>query len=412
MENKSFNNKENNLEAYWNSIRKRSADHSFPEMADWIREMHKNIGRSRLEKIKRRKKSRWFALAILPFFVILSCTIPVNRVEKSGSLVNIGVEKKEDRSFQKLSSLQQRFSFTCYEFLQPDQPAITFFIFFIPDKEQKKLQLITRELNTLTGLRKLDISSINYTIRESLFSTFLHKTLKLGNQQKQKGEELTRNIQATLKDKGLGFLSITILSEDEENIAFVPNRNLDSLTTINKKTLPGENKNPQNEKTRNTPVAVNKLQNFDWLLGSWKVKFVTQKTYHYWLRMDDSLLMCFIIKYKDEDLINYGDDGPDISVGFSIKYSNSDSAILSLRGIEWKFLSANDKEIRFRNEITPKSANVKWSFGNEKKTWQSAISGEGNLEVVNLIWDVNPGLENIVKGFIAKHRDIIKKTHD
>jgi len=120
--------------------------------------------------------------------------------------------------------------------------------------------------------------------------------------------------------------------------------------------------------------------------------------------------MCFIIKHKDEGLINYGDDGPDISVGFSIRYSNSDSAILSLRGIEWKFLSANDKEIHFKNETTPKSGNVKWSLGDEKKTWQSVISGEANLEIVNLIRDENISLENIVKKFITKYPEVIKKT--
>ena len=119
--------------------------------------------------------------------------------------------------------------------------------------------------------------------------------------------------------------------------------------------------------------------------------------------------MCFIIQYPDEELIKFGDDGPDISVGFSIRYSNADSAILSLRGIEWRFLSANDNEVNFKNETTPKSARVKWALGKEKKSWQSAISGEKNLEVVNLIRDNNTSLENIVKEFIGKNPDVIKR---
>ena len=404
-------NIENDLDAYWDPIRKRNSDHSFPAIADWIREMHKSVGRSRLEKRKRRRRSRWFVLAILPVFFILSCAIRVNRIEKSGNLVNFSIDKKEDRSFQNLSSLQQLLTFTCYEFLQPDQPAIAFFIFFIPDKEQEKLSLITEQLKILNGLQKLDISSISYTIRESLFSTFWHKTLQLGEQQKPEGEELTRNIQATLKDKGLGFLSINILNDKDGNIAFTSGRqNPDSLTLINKSNLPGENKNSQNDKVRNTPDVVDRLQIFNWLSGSWKVKYVSQ-TYHHWLRINDSLLMCFIIKYKDEGLIKYG-DGPDVSAGFSIRYSKSDSAILSLRGIEWKFLSANDKEIHFKNEITPKSANVKWSLGDDKKTWQSVISGEKNLEIVNLIREEDINLENIVKEFVAQHPEVIKDALD
>src|SRR4030095_9154643 len=121
---------------------------------------------------------------------------------------------------------------------------------------------------------------------------------------------------------------------------------------------------------------VEKLQIFNWLLGSWKVKYVAD-TYHHWLRVNDSLLMCFIIKYNNDE--------PEVSIGFSIGYSVRDSAILSLRGIKWGFLSANDKEVKFKNETTPKSANVKWSLGDERKTWQSVISGEKNLEVVTLI---------------------------
>lgn len=410
MENKMRGNMENDLDAYWDSIRKINSDHSFPAVATWIRGMLKSVGRSRLEKRKRRRRSRWFALAILPVFFILSCTIRINRVETSGNLVNFSIDKKEDRSFQKLSSLQQLFTFTCYEFLQPDQPTLAFFIFFIPDKEQKKLSLITEQLKILTGLQKLDISAINYTRRESLFSTFWHKTLQLGEQQEPKEEELSRNIQATLNDKGLGFLSISISNDTGGNIAFTSDRqHPDTLTLTNKSRLPVENKNSGNVNVRNSPVLVDKLQIFNWLPGSWKVKYVSQ-TYHHWLRINDSLLMCFIIKYKDEGLINYGDDRPDISVGFSISYSNSDSAILSLRRIEWKFLSANDKEIHFKNETTPKSANVKWSLGDKKKTWQSVISGESNLEIVNLIRDENISLENIVKEFIAKYPELTKKT--
>jgi len=118
------------------------------------------------------------------------------------------------------------------------------------------------------------------------------------------------------------------------------------------------------------------------------------------MRMNDTSLICFIIKYEDDE--------PGVSIGFSIKYSAADSAILSLRGIEWKFLSANNKEINFKNEITPKSANVKWSLDNEKKTWQSVISGERNLEIVNLVRNKDINLENIVKEFISKHPDKIK----
>lgn len=408
LENNLSGSEEKNLDAYWDSLRKRNADHSFPAMADWIREMHKSVGRSRFEKIKRRRRLRWYALAILPIFLVLSCTIPVNRVEKSGSLVNFGIDKTEKGSIQKLSSLQQAFSFTCYEFLRPGQPGTAFFISFIPEDKQKKLLSISQELRTLNGLRNLDISAVHYTIRESLFSTFWHETLKLGKQQTPTGEELTRNIQATLKNKGLGFLSINILNDKEGQIVFTSQKQSPDSLPLTPKA--DEKQNVQDDNVRNVPAQKSKLEIFNWLLGSWKVKYVPQRTYHHWQRINDSLLMCFIIKYKDEGLINYGDDGPDVSVGFSIRHSNSDSAILALRGIEWKFLSANDKEIHFKNELTPKSANVKWSLEDEKKTWQSVISGESNLEIVNLVREENTGLEKLVKEFIEKNPGVIKKS--
>ena len=406
MENKPFDDMDNNLEAYWKSLRKRSADHSFPKMADWIREVHKNVGRSRLAKIKRRKRSGWFAFAILSLFLVLSFTIRVTRVEKSGSVITFSVDKKEDRSFQELSSLQQLFTFTCYEFLQPDQPFVAFFIFFIPDKEQKKLRLITRELNSLNGLRKMDISSVNYTIKESLFSTFLHKSLKVGKEQEPNKKELVREIQSVLKNKGFGSLSINILVDNNGDVAFGSSgQKSDSSAITITSAPPGDNKRSANDKPYSTKAGMEKLQIFNWLLGSWKVKYVPQTTYHHWFKINDSLLMCFII--KDDN-----DDTPDISVGFSIKYTNPGSTILSLRDIKWKFLSANDKEITFKNEVTPKSANVKWVLSNEEKTWQSVISGEKNLEIVNLIKDENINLENIVKEFVVQHPEIIRAALD
>jgi len=413
MENRSSENKGNNLDAYWDSLRRRSHDDSFPAAAEWIREMHETVGISRLKKSKSRKRSRWLVIASVAFCFILSCTIPVNRVEESGSLVDFSIDKKEGNSFYQLSSLQQRLAFSCYEFLLPDQPAVTFFIFFVPYKEQEKLLSITRELGLLTGLRNLGISSVDYTIRESLFSTFLHKNLKLGKRPKPKREQLTRNIQETLKKKGLGFLSITVSDDNDGTVTFNSDRqNSDSLTTADKDSSTIEIKNYPRDTINRSTVRLNKLQIFNWLLASWKVKYVPQPTYHQWLRMNDSLLICFIVKYPDEELIKIGDNGPDVSVGFSISWSHADSATLSLRGIQWKFLSGNDQEIRFKNETTPKSANVKWSINNDKKTWQSVISGEKNLEIVNLVREQKVGIETIVNEFIAKNPDLVKKARD
>ena len=406
MESRSSENEENNLDALWDVIRKRNLDHTFPAMADWIRETHKNLGKLRLRKRRNLKRLKWFAVVFLPVFLIVSCTYRIDRVEESGTLVNFSIGKQETLSFQKLSSLQQKFTFTCHEFLQPGLPGMAFFIFFIPWKEEEKLLSITKELQLLNGLGKLDISPVNYTIRESLFLTFFHETLKLGNEQKPKGKELAQHIQSTLKNKGLGFLSINILHDNDGDVAFVAtSQKSDSSIITNPKTSADDNKRLRNDKVNNIQAGKEKLQIFNWLLGSWKIKYVPQLTYHYWRRINDSLLMCFIIKYDNDDI-------PDISVGFSIKYSSSDSAILSLRDIKWKFLSANDKEVTFKNEVTPKSANVKWALGEAKKNWQSVIYGEKNLEIVNLIEDKNTNLENMVNEFVAQYPEVIQKAHD
>lgn len=398
MENRLFENAENNRDA-WDDIRKRKFDDSFPAVADWIRETNKSLEKSRLKKRKNRRRLTWFAIVFLPVFLIVSCTYRVNRIEELGSLVNFSIDKQENESFQKLSSLQQMFSFSYYNYSQPSEPGMASFIFFIHSKEQKKLISITQRLKSLNGLRKLEISPVNYTIRESLFLTFLHRTLKLGKDQKPKGKELIRNIQATLKNKGLDFLSINITNDSNGNLEFSStSQNSDSLIIINTDTPPSDNEKPKPNRSYNTPEGMEKLQIFNWLLGSWKVKYVPTQTYHHWLRVNDSLLICFIIK-------NYEDE-PDISVGFSIRHSEADSVILSLRGIKWRFLSADDKEVNFKNEITPKSANVKWSMGDEKKSWQSVISGEKNLEIVNLIRDEDINLESIVKDFILRHPDL------
>jgi len=401
MENNFFENTENDLDACWDVIRKRNSDHSFPTIASWIRETHKSLKKSRLQKGKKRRLT-WFAIAILPVFLIVSCTIHVDTVKQSGSLVNFSIDKQKKESFQKLSSLQQIFAFTSYEFFQPGIPGVASFIFFIPDKERSKLFSITKGLNELNGLKKLEIAPVNYTIRESLFSTFMHQTLKVGKTQKPEEKELFENIRTTLKKKELDFLSIHFLDDSDGNIVFTSAaKKPDSSITTNANSLPADNKKNQNDQTSIAPPGTEKLQVFNWLVGSWKIKFApyAPKTYHHWLRVSDSLLMCFIIKYNNDE--------PEVSIGFSIRYSKSDSAILSLRGIKWGFLTANDKEVRFKNETTPKSANVKWSLGDEKKSWQSVISGEKNLEIVNLIRTENINLENIVKDFIARNPDII-----
>jgi len=397
MENNFFENTENDLDACWDVIRKRNSDHSVPAIASWIKETYKSLKKSRLQKGKKRRLT-WFAI-VIPVFLIISCTIHVDTVKQSGNLVNFSVDKQKKESFQKLSSLQQIFAFTCYEYFQPGIHDMASFIFFIPDKEPSKLFSITNGLKELNGLRKLEISPVNYTIRESLFSTFFHQTLKVGKTQKPKEKELIQNIRTTLKKKELDFLSIHFLNDSDGNIVFTSAvKKPDNSVKTNTNSLPADNKKNQNDQTSIAPPGTEKLQIFNWLAGSWKVKYAPE-TYHHWLRVNDSLLMCFIIKYNNDE--------PEVSIGFSIRYSKSDSAILSLRGIKWSFLTANDKEVRFKNETTPKSANVKWSLGDEKKSWQSVISGEKNLEIVNLIRTENINLENIVKNFITRNPDII-----
>jgi hypothetical protein len=296
MEDKFLNKEENNLDAGWDYIRKRNAEHSFPEMSDWIREMNKKVGRSRLEKIKRRRRVRWFAFAILPIFFILSCTIRVDRVEKSGSLVNFSIDKKEDQSIRKLASLQQASTYRFHEFLHPDQPGMVFFIFFVPDNEQKKLLLLSDELKALNGLGNLHISAINFTIRESLFSTFWHKTLKLGKQEKPAPAEVKRTIQASLNDKGLGFLSINVSNDMDERVEFIGAApNPDNSIITNKSDGSAEDKSLKSEQIQNLVQGKHKLQIFDWLLGSWKIKNLPSRAYHHWLKINDNLLRCFII---------------------------------------------------------------------------------------------------------------------
>jgi len=409
VENKFSKDPGNDPKIDWDAIRKRQHDDSFPIAADWIRATGKAIRVAWTRKRKRRRKLAWVSIGLLFILFIVSCTYRVERVEKSGTLVHLGIDKQEKQSFKRLSSLQQLYTFTSYAFLQPGNPAVTSFVFFIPAKESEKLVLITRELKLLSGLRNLDVSPVNYKIKESLFSTFLHKTLRVGNQQKLKKKDLAQHIQATLNKKGLGFLLINVLNDKDEKVSFtVADQSLgknNSLFGSDTSTL--ESGTPSSEGARlrtglqsRKHKENEKLQIFDWLLGTWQVKYVPNETYHHWVRMNDSSLICFIITYED--------NRPNVSIGFSIKYSAADSAILSLRGIEWRFISANDKEIRFKNETTPKSANVKWSLDNEKKTWQSVISGERNLEIVNLVRDEGTDLESIVKDFITKNPDKVK----
>src|SRR5687767_10254921 len=116
MENKS--SAENNWDALWDFFRKRNFDDSFPAVSDWIRETHKSIEKSRLKKRKNRRRLRFLAIVLFPILLIVSCTYRVDRIEKLGSLVNFSIAKQENESFQKLSSLQQIFSFSFLEFSQ------------------------------------------------------------------------------------------------------------------------------------------------------------------------------------------------------------------------------------------------------------------------------------------------------
>jgi hypothetical protein len=400
-ENKFSDDPGNDIKVYLDTIRKQTHNHSFLQIADWIRNTNKLITEKKARRRKRLRKLSWFAISFLSICFIVSCTYRVERVETSGSLVNFVIDKHEKQSFERLFSLQKVFTFTSFEFLQPGDPGIASFILFIPDNEQNRVIPFVQELKLLSGLRKLDVSPVTYNIKESLFSTFLHKSLKVGKR-KLKSDEIISHIHSALEKKGLGFLSVKVLSTKSEKVSFTRADQYLSIrdTLTSRNTPPGKSTNIQTNTERAAHANREKLQLFNWLLGTWSVKYVPRPTFHYWMRMNDTLLMCFIIKYEDDE--------PDVSIGFSINYSAADSAILSLRGIEWEFLSANNKEINFKNNVTPKSANVKWSFNDEKKTWQSVISGERNLEIVNLVRNEDANFEDIVKGFITKNPGKIK----
>src|SRR6476660_797526 len=100
MENESFENPTNKLDVYWDAVRNRKYNYSFPAIGDWIRETNNEIKKNRSRQRKRRQRLRWLAAAIIPVLLIVSCTYRVERVEKSGTLINFLIDEREKGSLQ------------------------------------------------------------------------------------------------------------------------------------------------------------------------------------------------------------------------------------------------------------------------------------------------------------------------
>ena len=79
-------------------------------------------------------------------FVIVSCTIMLDRVEKSGTLVNFSIGKTENSfSYRNFRHYNKSLHLLAMSF-KARFTRMAFFIFFIPWKEEEKLLSITTSL--------------------------------------------------------------------------------------------------------------------------------------------------------------------------------------------------------------------------------------------------------------------------
>lgn len=394
MPDKSFQDSNDELRSYWKSVKDTNFDASFSETAQWIRANAKD--NRPLRKSRKLARAKWILAALIPVLFIVSCTYQVKRVEKFADLINFSLEKHNAASLQRLASLQQQLGFKCYQLFQPELPNLASFISLV----KNDAQVIGREISGLSGVDQLTISPINYSVRESLFSTFVHTKLKLGESPKPKKEEVKNAVQQELSSKGLAQLEIDILIDEQQPLV-ITNHSIapttpDSPTTIITSVDTTSVNKARPSKTITKQTRTKHLENFEWLLGSWRVLHTNVETWHYWVRMSDSVLKCYIVD-KPDGKVN-------MTTGFYIKRSYTDEIELHFKREVWMFSTASGDQFLFKNGLQERRTDVTWTL-KDNNTWQSIISGEGNKEFTNLWRQHNQEVEDLVKLMMKNNPD-------
>jgi hypothetical protein len=222
--------------------------------------------------------------------------------------------------------------------------------------------------------------------------------LNIGKAPKPKPAEVKKKVQSKLKSKGISFISIDISEGESQPVFSVAQPGIDTATNSSVSHPVAD----ALEKKKPAEVIIDKripgLEKFNWLRGTWKVKNVQNETHHYWMKVNDSSLKCFIIEITEDEKTN-------MTVGFTIRVSKDRTMMLSLKGAQWKFITSTADEFIFYNDLE-QDPNVKWTLKDGKNIWQSVRSGEGNAEFINLIKEENNKFEKMVKNFGKQHPDI------
>ncbi|HYF30269.1 MAG TPA: hypothetical protein VD993_04030 [Chitinophagaceae bacterium] len=385
-----FHDSNDELNSHWKSIKDADFSASFPETAQWIRE---NAKSGRFGRNRTRSRIKWTVAAFIPLLFIISCTYKVDRLEKFGDLINFSLHKGNHTSFQQLASLQKRFGFSSYQLFQPGLPHLASFISLV----RNDAGVIEKELSAVSGVSRLKVSRINYSVRESLFSTFVHTRLKMGASPKPEKEVIKKAVQNELKTQGFAHVDIDIAIDEKEPLVVKYNLPEDTESDTAVTIIYVPDSAPRFVPRSNTMSRqARQLKNFEWILGTWKVLHKDVETWHHWVGMSDTVLKCYVLEKPGKQV--------NLTVGFYLKNSHTNEIELHLKSEQWTFVTRSNTPWQFSNDSEGPRSDVTWAL-KDNNTWQIMFSGQGNKEFINLSRQPNQEMEDLVRSMIKNHPD-------
>lgn len=202
---------QNNLDLYFNELKKESYSKTFPEVSLWLRRSDSNLSIKQKDKfyimknyIAANKLKLAYTFIILTF-VVAACNYPVAQEETAGDVLKWTVDGTNTEAVKKIEN---------FEWFRNGQHnvnveksagnSIIEYQLIVPKENHSRLNDYRKELEAISGVMTLNIIPLNETVKRPVYSALLNNLFKIDiNATNMSNEELAKEIDTQLKNAGI-----------------------------------------------------------------------------------------------------------------------------------------------------------------------------------------------------------------
>lgn len=205
--NSSQTSKENNLNKYFDELKKESYDDTFSATEGWLHKIT-NLSTKKSERkfsiMKNYFSANKFKLAytfLILAFIVGACNYPVTQEESVGDVLTWTVAKENTDAISQIENMDW---FKKGECNFNEENGIVSYSIVIPKESHANTPDYERQLNAIPGILEINLHPLSETIQRPVYSALLNDLFKIDiNATNMSNDELSKEIDTQLKNAGI-----------------------------------------------------------------------------------------------------------------------------------------------------------------------------------------------------------------